>query len=214
MEQFFVEYNSHRSKLHIPEYGRNLQKMVKHCCTIEDNEERNKCAKAIIHIMGQMNPHLRDVADFNHKLWAHLFIMSDFKLDVDSPYPKPDPEKKAEAPPKLSYPNKDIRYRHYGRTVQMLIEKAKEMEDGDEKNAFMEVIANFMKKSYLNWNRDSVNDQMIFDHLIELSNGELKLRDDFVLNQTSDILAMTKRKRKPQHNQKNNNIRHRRKHNN
>lgn len=197
-----MEYNSQRSKLVIPEYGRNIQKMVEYACTIEDKQERNNIAMTIIQVMGQLHPHLRDVQDFKHKLWHHLFIISDYKLDVDSPYDVPSPEQTKQKPTKVEYPGGKIRYKHYGKTTERLIEAAKQMTDGEEKEALVCVIANLMKKSYLNWNRDSVNDQVIFDHLDELSGGELKTKEGFELNQTHEILTQSKRKKRTGKNHK------------
>ena len=186
---YIMEYNTSLPKMVIPEYGRNIQKMIDHAISVDDREERNKIAKSIINVMGQLNPHLRDVTDFKHKLWDHLFIISDFKLEVDSPYPKPTRETFISKPDLLKYPSNDIRYKHYGKTIERIIEKAKELEDGEMKNALVETIANHLKKSYLNWNRDSVNDEVILQHLKELSKGELKLSDSSKLSNTIDILA-------------------------
>lgn len=194
-----IEYNTGRPHLKMMEYGRNIQKMIDHACSLSDKDERKKAVQAIIAIMGQLNPHLRDVSDFTHKLWAHLFIISDFNLDVDSPYPKPDPVTLARKPKRLKYPCEPIKFKHYGKTIELFIEKAKEMPEGDERNALIELIANMMKKNYLNWNRDSVNDQMIVEHLEELSGGKLGLKDSFTLDATRDILAgITSRKKKRQ----------------
>lgn len=191
-----MEYNSTRPLLTIAEYGRNIQKMINHAINVKSREERTKAVNEIIKVMGQLNPHLRDVSDFTHKLWAHLFIMSDFKLDVDSPYPKPKPGSLQKKPEKLEYPRDDIRYKHYGKTIEQIIKKAVEMKDGEEKEALIEVIANLMKRSYLTWNRDSVNDQVIFDHLQQLSKGELKPKSDFRLNETNEILASNKKRKR------------------
>lgn len=179
-----MEYNTSLPKMIIPEYGRNIQKMIDFAVTVADKEERNKVARAIIDVMGQLNPHLRDVTDFKHKLWDHLFIISEFKLDVDSPYPRPTPETFQTKPELLKYPSNDIRYKHYGKTVERIIEKAKEYPEGDERNALVEQIANLMKRSYLNWNRDSVNDEVILKQLSELSKGQLKLADNSSLRST------------------------------
>jgi hypothetical protein len=170
------DYNSQRPLLAIPEYGRNIQKMVEYCMNISDREERNKVANAIITVMGQLNPQLRDVEDFKHKLWTHLFVISDFKLDVDSPYPKPTKEEFNEKPNRVSYPRKNIRYGHYGKIIEQLIQKVVEFEEGEEKNALVLAIANLMKRSYLTWNRDTVTDDIIFDQLTELSAGKIKLQ--------------------------------------
>jgi hypothetical protein len=167
----------------IPEYGRNIQQMINFCCKIEDREERNKCAKAIIQVMGALNPHLRDVSDFTHKLWDHLFIISEFKLDVDSPYPKPNPETFHTSPEIVNYPSKKIKYKHYGKTIENIIEKAKQYPEGAEKEELKKVIANNLKKSYLTWNsKDLISDEIILNHLVELSDGELKLTDASVLS--------------------------------
>lgn len=183
-----MNYNTTREFLILPEYGRNVHQMVQHALTIENREERNRAAEAIIVLMGQLNPHLRDVEDFTHKLWAHLFIMSDYKLDVDSPYPKPDREKRNAKPEKLHYPSKRIRFRHYGKSVEMMIAAAVEMEDGEEKTALICTIANLMKRHYLKWNRDSVDDQVIINHLSDMSKGALSVPEDFSFEDTQNIL--------------------------
>jgi hypothetical protein len=171
----YLEYNTQREYMIIPEYGRNIQKMVNHAITIENRELRNKVAQSIITVMGQLNPHLRDFTDFTHKLWDHLFIISDFKLDVDSPYPKPSRETFDVKPEKIKYPAKDIKYMHYGRNVELLIEKAISMEEGAEKNALVEAIANLMKRFYFTWNKETVSDEVIFKHLRQMSQGKLNL---------------------------------------
>lgn len=179
-----MEYNTSLPHMIIPEYGRNIQKMIDFAISVEDREERNRVAQAIINVMGQLNPHLRDVTDFKHKLWDHIFVISDFKLDVDSPYPKPTRETFQTKPDRVLYPSNDIRFKHYGKTVERIIEKAKEYPEGDEKNALTEQIANLMKRSYLTWNRDSVNDEVILKQLHELSKGQLKLADASALRST------------------------------
>lgn len=189
------DYNTRRPQMIIPEYGRNIQKMVEHAVLIEDKEERNKIAKAIIQVMGQLNPHLRDIADFKHKLWDHLFIISDFKLDVDSPYPIPDRETIMKRPEKMNYPQDKIKFKHYGKSIENMVKTASEMEEGDEKKALVKTIANLMKRSYLTWNRESVDDDLIFSDLRELSEGKLAIDEPFQLSQTNDILAQTKKKR-------------------
>lgn len=198
------DYNTRRPQMVIPEYGRNIQKMVEHAISIADREERNRVAQSIINVMGQLNPHLRDVVDFKHKLWDHLFIISDFKLDVDSPYPYPDKEKIFEKPKPLEYPQSNIRFKHYGKSVEAFIAKAIEMQDGEEKTELIKTIANLMKKSYLTWNRESVDDDLIVSDLKLLSKGQLKLDDSFKLEQTNDILALNiKKKTNTNHKNKN-----------
>lgn len=183
-----MEYNTSLPKMIIPEYGRNIQKMIDFAMTVKDREERNKVARAIIDVMGQLNPHLRDVTDFKHKLWDHIFIISDFKLDVDSPYPKPTAETFQTKPDRVAYPSNDIRYKHYGKTVERIIAKGKEYPAGPEKDALVEQIANLMKRSYLTWNRDSVNDEVILKQLEELSKGQLKLADISLLRSTQTFV--------------------------
>ena len=192
-----LEYNSERSKLIIPEYGRHLQKMVEHTVSIEDEQERNKVAKSIISVMGNMNPHLRDVPDFQHKLWDQLFIISDFKLEVESPFPKPTREMLAERPEMLQYPENNPKYRFYGNNIKRMIDAAKDYEEGDLKEALVLTIANHMKKSYLNWNRDSVDDEVILNHLTELSNGKINPKNiDEDLSQTSELIRSGGSKKK------------------
>ena len=183
-----MEYNTQQTPMIISEYGRNIQKMVDYACTLKNKEERNKAANAIIVVMGALNPHLRDVTDFKHKLWDHIFIISKFKLDVESPYPKPKPESFQTKPKRVKYPSQDIKYKHYGKTVEDLIAKGIEMEEGDKKKYYVETLANLMKRSYLTWNRDSVNDEVIVQHLKELSKGKLNLSADFRFSDTRDIL--------------------------
>jgi len=189
-----LEYNSERSKLIIPEYGRHLQKMVEHAVGIEDDEKRNEVAKSIIAIMGNMNPHLRDVPDFQHKLWDQLFIISDFKLDVESPFPKPSKEILEERPEPLKYPQNFPKYRFYGNNIKRMIDEAKEWEDGELKEALSFSIANHMKKSYLNWNRDTVDDSVILEHLKELSGGKINLKHaDEDLSESANLLRGNKK---------------------
>jgi hypothetical protein len=189
-----LEYNAERSHLIIPEYGRHLQKLIEQAIAIEDVEERNKAAKYIIQVMGSLNPHLRDVLDFQHKLWDQLFIMSDFKLDVDSPYPIPSREVLQLRPDVLEYPQNFPKYRYYGNNIKYMIDVANKWDEGDMKNALVKVIANHMKKSYLSWNKDTVKDDVIFEHLFELSDGKLNLTQGTEeLISTTDLLRTNKR---------------------
>lgn len=182
-----MKYNTQLPKLEIPEYGRNIQVMIEHCTTIEDREERNKCAKAIIQIMGQLNPHLRDISDFNHKLWDHLFVISKFKLDVDSPYPKPSPESFATKPKSVPYPATKMKYKHYGKTIERIIDAAKKYEDGPEKKELSRLIATHLKKSYVNWNKDSVTDDVIFKQFKEMTNNELDIDESTALTHANEL---------------------------
>jgi len=181
------DYNTSRNHLILPEYGRNIQKMVEHILSVEDREERNRLAQAVIIIMGNMNPHLRDINDFKHKLWDHLAIMAKFKLDIDFPYEIPQPEEFAEKPRRVSYNTNEIRYRHYGRIVESLIKEALKLPEGDDKDTLTKLIANHMKKSYLAWNRDSVTDEIIFNDLYELSGRKLKAKEGLKLSEQKDF---------------------------
>ncbi|MCB0372741.1 MAG: DUF4290 domain-containing protein [Muricauda sp.] len=173
-----LEYNTERPKLHIPEYGRHFQKMVDQAVAIEDRDERNKVAKAIISVMGNLQPHLRDVPDFQHKLWDQLFIMSDFQLDVDSPFPITSKEVLQQRPEPLGYPQNHPKYRFYGNNIKRMIDVAVNWEKGDMRSGLEYAIANHMKKCYLTWNKDTVEDNVIFGHLKEMSNGEIDLASD------------------------------------
>lgn len=173
-----LEYNTERSMLIIPEYGRHFQKMVDYAVSIADREERNRVAKAIISVMGNLQPHLRDVPDFQHKLWDQLFIMSDFKLDVDSPFPITSKEVLQQRPDPLEYPQNFPKYRFYGNNIKRMIDVAINWEKGDKRSGLEYAIANHMKKCYLNWNKDTVDDQVIFKHLFELSDGKIDLASD------------------------------------
>ncbi len=174
-----LQYNSERTPLIIPEYGRHMHIMVEQLLATQDREERNKKAKAIIGVMGNLNPHLRDVPDFQHKLWDQLFIMSDFALDVDSPFEKPVREVLEQHPEPLSYPQNFPKYRFYGNNIKSMIDVALGWEEGEMKDALVYNIANHMKKCFLNWNKDTVDDQVIFDHLNEFSQGNLPLKKSF-----------------------------------
>lgn len=191
---FNLEYNSERQHLIIPEYGRHLQKLIDQATAIESKEERNKAAKYIIQVMGSLNPHLRDVPDFQHKLWDQIFIMSDFRLDVDSPYPIPSREVLQLKPEILKYPQNFPKYRFYGNNIKYMIDVANKWDDGEMKSALVKVIANHMKKSYLSWNKDTVKDDVIFEHLFELSDGKINLTQssEELLN-TTDLMRTNKR---------------------
>ena len=173
-----LEYNAERSHLIIPEYGRHLQKLIDQATAITDDVERNKAARYIIRVMGSLNPHLRDVPDFQHKLWDQLFIMSDFKLVADSPYPIPTRDVINLKPETLAYPQKFPKYRFYGNNIKYMIDVANKWEEGEKKHALVRVIAKKKKKMYLSWNKDMVEDTVIFEHLFELSDGKLNLVQD------------------------------------
>ena len=189
-----LEYNTVREDLIIPEYGRHIQKMINYASTRETKEERNKLANAIISVMGNLQPHLRDVADFQHKLWDQLFIMSDFKLDADSPFEKPSKEILNVKPEPLSYPQNFPKYRFYGNNIKIMIDEAVKWDSGEMKDALVLTIANHMKKCFLNWNKDNVEDQVIFDHLYELSETKIDIRDTKEELLDSTLLLRSKKK--------------------
>ena len=183
-------YNTQKKKLIIPEYGRHIHQMIDQAVALKDKEKRDEMAKAIIGVMGNLNPHLRDVPDFQHKLWAQLFIMSDFQLDVDSPFDKPSKEGyEKRKPNKLDYPQNYPKYRFYGNNIKRMIDFAIEWDNSDLKGKLILTIANHMKKCFLNWNKESVDDQVILDHLLDLSGGKLKVTEsDLPLTDSVEFL--------------------------
>ncbi len=190
-----LQYNTERNLLAIPEYGRHIHKMIQQVMAEQDKEQRNKQAQAIIGIMGNLNPHLRDVADFQHKLWDQLFIMSDFELDVNAPFPKPDPEVLAAPPTPLEYPQSYPKYRFYGNNIKGMIDVLVGWEEGELKQALTYVIANHMKKCFLNWNKDTVEDQVIFNHLAELSDGKIVIKaEDEPLTNSENLIRLTNKR--------------------
>lgn len=183
------DYNTKRKKLELPEYGRNVQSMVDHILKIENRDERNRAARTLINVMGNLNPQLRDQADFKHKLWDHLQIMSNFDLDIESPYEKPSREVLQEKPNKIGYPANNIKARHYGKVVEMLIKEASQIEDPERRNVVIRNIANHMKKLYLTWNREQVNDEVILNDLKELAGQPIELPPDIKLSESRDLVA-------------------------
>src|SRR4030042_619449 len=188
-----MDYNTQKKKLVLPEYGRNVQMMVDRATSIQNRDERNKMAKIIIGVMGNMNPHLRDINDFKHKLWDHLALMSDFKLDIDYPYDVPRAEEFVEKPRIVPYNTNQIRFRHYGKIIERLIEEAIKLPEGDEKESLIKLIANQMKKSYLAWNRDSVTDAIIGADLEELSGKKIRLKEGVKLSDQKDFQKQKKK---------------------
>lgn len=197
-----LEYNTERVPLIIPEYGRHMHKMIGQAMEEKNREERNKKAHAIIGVMGNLNPHLRDVADFQHKLWDQLFIMSNFELEVDSPFPVPQKEVLTARPTPLDYPQNYPKYRFYGNNIKSMIDVVMDWEEGEMKNALIFNIANHMKKCFLNWNKDTVEDKVIFDHLFELSEGKINLKEGSETLSNSENLIRLTNKRFGKHNPK------------
>ncbi len=184
-----MEYNTTRNKLLLPEYGRNVQNMIAHAMDLIDRDERNKAAKAIIEVMGELNPHLRDEEDYRHKLWAHLFIMSDFTLDVDSPYEIPTEESFASKPDHMEYPKGRIRVGHFGKYTQKILDSAKNIKDEKELEYMTYAMGNFMKKQYLTHNNTAVENALIAKQLNRLSDGALNMENpDEDLTSTNQLL--------------------------
>ncbi len=175
-----MQYNTQQKTMALPEYGRSIQRMVDHALTIQDPAERQRCANTIISIMGNMFPHLRDVPDFKHKLWDHLAIMSNFKLDIKYPFEIIKQDNLVTKPERIPYSLTRIRYRHYGRTLEVLVKKACELPEGDEKDNLVAMICNHMKKDYMAWNKDTVEDHKIAEDLMEFSEGRLRMDERIV----------------------------------
>ena len=191
------DYNTQRKKMKLPEYGRSIHKMVDHIMQIENREERILAVKAVIDVMGMMYPYLRDINEFKHKLWDHIAIMSDFKLDIDYPYDPPKPETFIEKPKLIPYDQTDIKYRHYGKIMEKYIAATARLEDDSpQKIANTEMLANQMKKSYLVWNKDAVEDSKILKDLVELSHGKLIPSPDMHLQEVADIIKQQPKKGK------------------
>lgn len=212
-----MEYNTQKTQLHLPEYGRIIQQLVERCKELPTKEERSEMAMAIIDFMGQRNPQLRDEENYKHKLWDHLFILANYDLDVDSPYPFPTREQLAERPKRMEYPKLQGDFKFYGKSILQLIEKAIELETGDEKEALIEVIANNMKKSYNVYNKEHVTDDVIFRHLKELSENRLDLTGIETLEKSKIYYTGNNRNNKGGNNNNNNNNKNqpnKRRHNN
>lgn len=197
-----MDYNSTRKKLVLPEYGRHIQKMVNHAITIEDREERTRCVNSIISVMGNLFPHLRDVSDFKHKLWDHLAIMSNFKLDIDFPYNLPEASNFTSKPQIVPYSDGKMQYRHYGKLIEQMINQASAMEEGDLKNHLVSLIANHMRKSLLNWNKDYATDDRIVHDINGISKGKLLVNEQQV--KASEYRETQNRPRKKHFVRKNN----------
>ena len=169
-----MEYNTTRNHLIIKEYGRNIQKMIEYLLTMEDRDQRQANAMALIELMGTLNPHLRNVEDFRHKLWDHLFLISDFKLDVESPYPIPTRETLRYKPERLPYPKKYPKLRHFGKNLELVIDKALHEDNPEKKEGFTQTIGNYMKLAYSNWHKESVHDDAIRSELNTITEGMLE----------------------------------------
>ena len=194
-----LEYNTNRNKLVFREYGRNIQKLIEYAVNVQEQSERQKVVDYIIELMGQTNPHLKNVEEFRHKLYDHLFIVSDFKLDIDSPYPIPTKEQFFQKPKPIPYPKTKTSYRHYGHFVERMIDKAVQMEDAEKKEAYTTVIGNYMKLVYHQWNNEIVNDLIIKQDLEKLSGGKLTIADETTLDTPTPVKKPPRNTRGQQH---------------
>jgi hypothetical protein len=172
-----MEYNTTRNHLTIREYGRHIQKMAEYVLTIEDREKRQKNAEALVELMGFLNPQLKNVEDFRHKLWDHLFLITDFKLEVDSPYPIPTRETLRPTPDPLPYPKRYPKYNHLGKNIEIVIDKALSEEDPEKRQVFANSIAYYMKLTYSNWHKELVHDDNIQTELSSITQGELEFNN-------------------------------------
>jgi hypothetical protein len=209
-----MEYNSQRNKLVIPEYGRNVQKMIEYTASIEDKDKRTEQAKAVVAIMAQLNPQNRDITEYEHKLWDHLFIISDFKLDVDAPYSPPEKEALKHKPERIPYPDRKIKFKHYGRTTELIIDDIVKRDPSEQKDTMIKMLCNFMKMAYTHWNRDSVSDEQIFSDLKKLSDGKIEIPEGLVLNTIAEPQHRNQKSGKKKKRRSHNGGRNRRQHSN
>ena len=168
-----LDYNTQREKLNMPEYGRHVQKMVEYVASLPDKEKRNEQIQSVIQVMGTLNPQLRDINDFKHKLWDHVQVISDFKIDIDSPYPTPTRESLSTAPNPIPLQKTPVKAAHYGRNIQNMIEVIAQREDDEVKTYMIKTLASYMKQQYLIWNKDSVSEETIFNDIYKLSDGRI-----------------------------------------
>ena len=173
-----LDYNTEREKLNMPEYGRHVQKMVEYVASLPDKEKRNEQIQSVIQVMGTLNPQLRDINDFKHKLWDHVQVISDFKIDIDSPYPTPTRESLSTAPSPIPLQKTPVKAAHYGRNIQNMIEVIAQREDDEVKTYMIKTLASYMKQQYLIWNKDSVSEETIFNDIHKLSDGRITVPED------------------------------------
>jgi hypothetical protein len=200
-----MEYYTTKNKLILTEYGRNIQQMVEYAMTIQDRDERTRCVKTIINIMGNLFPHLRDVNDFKHKLWDHLAMMSNYQLDIDYPYEVVKPSDLQSKPDKIPYPNRNIKDRHYGNNLPEFVHAACHLDNPEHEEKLISILANQMKKYFVTWNKDSVEDQKIFDDITAMTNGKFNLNQQSVkLKESKEFVAPTGKKKQNWNGYKNN----------
>lgn len=173
-----MDYNTQREKLMMPEYGRHVQEMINYVKNLPDKEKRNEQIQAVVAVMGTLNPQLRDINDFKHKLWDHVQIISDFQIDIDSPYPTPTKETLHTRPDPIPLQKTPIKAAHYGRNIQNMIEVIAAREDDEVKTYMIKTLASYMKQQYLIWNKDSVSEETIFKDIYQLSDGRITVPED------------------------------------
>lgn len=191
-----MEYNTTTEKLILPEYGRNIQKLVEKAIEVPDRQERNEFAQKIIDLMGQMYPHLRDINDYKHKLWIHLALMSNFRLDIDYPYEIPTIEVIFKKPEKLPYTQGGLKFKHYGKIIIEMAKKATQYPDSEEKTALLVMVATHMKKQYLTWNREIVDDEIIFADLEKLTKTKINIPSGIRLTESKELVSPRKKNSK------------------
>ena len=184
-----MDYNTQRSKLVFPEYGRHIHKMVAYCKSLQDREERTRNAFANVTLMGSMHPHLRDVPEFNHKLWNHLAILADYELDIDWPYPLPNKSELEISPDKVAYSENKIDARHYGKNIEKMLKKVNNYENKEERDALIILIANHMKKLYFTWKKEYVEDHVIIEDIKKLTKNAFDIPENLKLNEAYDMYA-------------------------
>jgi hypothetical protein len=202
MTELNMDYNSERPDLVIPEYGRNIQRMVEYAVSIKSKELRNQVAVAIINVMGQLFPHLRDEENYKHKLWDHIFIMSGFELDVDSPYPKPSPQQFQDKPATIEYPSNDIKFGHYGKILEQTLKTLVNFPDGEDKDRLIVDLANMMKRMYITGAESTISDEAIIRQIKEFSGGKIEWKEEWTLSTTNELVPQQnvqnrKRKKNP-----------------
>lgn len=170
-----MEYNTERDQLKLREYGRNIQRMAEYLMNVEDKEKRNSYAKTLVELMKQINPNVKDSQDYDQKVWDDLFIMTNFELDVEGPYDKPEASILTRKPQRMSYSSNNIKYRHFGKSVEILIEQAIALEDPEEKEGAVVTIGKLMKSFYQAWNKDFMEDEQVLKSIKELSNNQLNI---------------------------------------
>ena len=183
-----MEYNTQRTKLKINDYGRNIYKLIQYTKTVEDREKRNQMASAIVDIMAQNSPDAKGGEDYKRKFWVHLMILADWELDVDVPYEISREETVEFVPHPLGYNQGKTHYRHYGSVMESMIKRVAEYPEGEERDELVGLMAHAMKRDYLLWNRDTVEDDLISLQLNAISGGKLNVAEDFKYKESREYL--------------------------